>query len=165
MDFSLYISNRDSVFYLPDMDSLTLEKQLHDVQNFVGVFPFDLLPKKPSGDFSLIVNTDNSTQPGDHWLVLSRKDSKMYFIDSFGRNYNDLTFDIDFVKSMRNFIGDEQVRYNQRWLQRLTSNVCGVYCIYFVRELTKHSLSYCLSAFNENLRKNDQYVLNYLNGI
>ena len=44
MDFSLYISNRDSVFHLPDMDSLTLEKRLHDVQNFVGVFPFDLLP-------------------------------------------------------------------------------------------------------------------------
>ena len=153
------------MFHLPDMDSLTLEKQLHDVQNFVGVFPFDLLPKKPSGDFSLIVNTDNSTQPGDHWLVLSRKDSKIYFIDSYGRNYNDLTFDTDFVKSMRNFIGDEQARYNQRWLQRLTSNVCGVYCIYFIKELTKHSFKYCLSVFNENLAKNDQYVLNYLNDI
>ena len=134
------------------MDSLTLKQRLFDVQNFVGVFPFDLLPEKPSGDFSLVVNTDNSTQPGDHWLVLSRKDSKIYFIDSY------------FVNSMRNFIGDEQVRYNQRWLQRLTSNVCGVYCIYFIKELTKHSLKYCLSVFNENLTKNDQYVLDYLDG-
>ena len=147
------------------MDSLTLKQRLFDVQNFVGVFPFDLLPEKPSGNFSLVVNTDNSTQPGDHWLVLSRKGSKIYFIDSYGRNYNDLMFDADFVNSMRNFIGDEQVRYNQRWLQRLTSNVCGVYCIYFVKELTKHSLNYCLSVFNENLAKNDQYVLNYLNSI
>ena len=151
--------------YLSDMDSLTLEKRLSDVQNFVGVFPFDLLPDKPGGDFSLVVNTDNSTQPGDHWLVLSRKGSKFYFIDSYGRNYNDATFDEGFVNTIKNFIGNERIRHNHRWLQRLTSNVCGVYCVYFVRELTKHTLNNCLSVFNNNLTKNDQYVLNYLNGI
>jgi len=148
------------------MDSLTLDKQLSSVQHFLGAYPFDLLPDKPyNGDFSLVINTDKSTLPGDHWLVLLRKDSTVYFIDSYGRNYNDFTFEKDFTNTVKKYVGDEKIHHNKIWLQRLTSNVCGMYCVYFVRELVEHNLGSCLAMFSDNLAKNDQYVLNYLKSI
>ena len=148
------------------MDSLTLDTQLGSVQHFLGAYPFDLLPSKPHTiDFSLVINTDKSTLPGDHWLVLLRKDSTVYFIDSYGRNYNDFTFEKDFTNTVKKYVGDEKIHHNKIWLQRLTSNVCGMYCVYFVRELVEHNLGSCLAMFSDNLAKNDQYVLNYLNSI
>ena len=148
------------------MDSLTLDKQLSSVQHFLGAYPFDFLPDKPyNGDFSLVINTDKSTLPGDHWLVLLRKDSTVYFIDSYGRNYNDFTFEKDFTNTVKKYVGDEKIHHNKIWLQRLTSNVCGMYCVYFVRELVEHNLGSCLAMFSDNLAKNDQYVLNYLKSI
>ena len=148
------------------MDSLTLDKQLSSVQHFLGAYPFDLLPPKPrTVDFSLVINTDKSTLPGDHWLVLLRKDSTVYFIDSYGRNYNDFTFEKDFTNTVKKYVGDEKIHHNKIWLQRLTSNVCGMYCVYFVRELVEHNLGSCLAMFSDNLAKNDQYVLNYLKSI
>ena len=148
------------------MDSLTLDKQLSSVQHFLGAYPFDLLPPKPRTiDFSLVINTDKSTLPGDHWLVLLRKDSTVYFIDSYGRNYNDSTFEKGFTDSIKNYVGDEKIHHNKMWLQRLTSNVCGVYCVYFIRELVERNLGSCLTMFSDNLAKNDQYVLNYLKSI
>ena len=148
------------------MDGLTLDKQLNIVQHFLGTYPFDLLPPKPrTVDFSLVINTDKSTLPGDHWLVLLRKDSTVYFIDSYGRNYNDFTFEKDFTNTVKKYVGDEKIHHNKIWLQRLTSNVCGMYCVYFVRELVEHNLGSCLAMFSDNLAKNDQYVLNYLKSI
>ena len=148
------------------MDSLTLDKQLSGVRHFLGAYSFDLLPDKPyNGDFSLVINTDKSTLPGDHWLVLLRKDSTVYFIDSYGRNYNDFTFEKDFTNTVKKYVGDEKIHHNKIWLQRLTSNVCGMYCVYFVRELVEHNLGSCLAMFSDNLAKNDQYVLNYLKSI
>ena len=43
--------------------------------------------------------------------------------------------------------------------------VCGVYCVYFIRELVERNLGSCLTMFSDNLAKNDQYVLNYLKNI
>ena len=57
------------------------------------------------------------------------------------------------------------MHHNKIWLQRLTSNGCGVYCVYIIKELTECNLGSCLTMFRDNLAKNDQYVLNYLNSI
>ena len=149
----------------PKMDTLDIDKKLADVSVFQGAFAYDILPPKPDEDFSLVINTSDSTLPGDHWLVLLRKDTKIYFIDSYGRNYSDPTFDANFTKTITNYIGGEKIFHNKKWLQRLTSNACGAYCIYFIRELNKQSFRSCLSVFSVDLMKNDKYVLKYLDNI
>lgn len=147
------------------MDTLEIDKQLADVKPFLGAFAYDLLPGKPINDFSVVINTSISTLPGDHWLLLLRKKEKLYFIDSYGRNLNDSTFDVGFVKVMKDYLGNEKIYYNKRWLQQLTSNTCGAYCIYFIRELGKRSFSDCLSIFSEDLVANDKTILDYLSNL
>lgn len=80
------------------MDTLEIDKTLADVSHFRGAFAYDILPPKLDEDFSLVVNTGNSSSPGDHWLVLQRRHGRIYFIDSYGRNYNDATFETIFTK-------------------------------------------------------------------
>ena len=98
--------------------------------------------------------------------------SKLYSDDhSVVRNESTLiekelpTFEKGFTDTIKSYVGDEKAQHNKIWLQRLTSNVCGVYCVYFIRELTERNLGSCLTMFSGNLAENDQYVLNYLKNI
>jgi hypothetical protein len=53
---------------------------------FIGVYASDTIPKFPrSGLVCCIVNIDNHTQAGTHWLGLAKKGSRVYLYDSFGR--------------------------------------------------------------------------------
>ena len=49
--------------------------------NFIGVFPLDKLPSKIYYGDKLIVNTDTSNLPGEHWLAASYR--KPGIIDAF----------------------------------------------------------------------------------
>ena len=52
------------------MDTLQIDKKI-TAPGFLGAFPYDEIPEKPKSDaFSLVINTESSKEPGDHWLVL-----------------------------------------------------------------------------------------------
>ena len=129
----------------------------------MGTFAFDELPKQPSSElFSLVVNTSSSREPGDHWLCLVYKKSVYYFLDSYGRDLQDLTFSQDFVKTIKNYVGQTKIMYQKKLLQQLTSNVCGDYCIYFISKLVDKSFTSVLSVFSTDLKKNDEFVFKYV---
>ena len=50
--------------------------------DYIGTFPSDKIPKKNG---YMIVNLDNSSQGGSHWIALYQKNGKKYVYDSFGR--------------------------------------------------------------------------------
>jgi len=51
------------------MDSLQIESVIKN-KRFIGVFPRDKLPKDIKDTFSaLIVNTDSSSEKGEHWIA------------------------------------------------------------------------------------------------
>ena len=147
------------------MNTRDIDQKLADISQFRGAYACDLLPAKPNGDFSVVINTDDSSASGDHWLVLARKNEKLFFIDSYGRDYRDPTFDPNFKKLIMNYIGEEKVVCNRKWLQRMTSNVCGEYCVYFIRELSEKSFRSCFSVFGVNLAANDLLVLTYVKSL
>ena len=147
------------------MNTVEIDKKLAAVSQFKGAYACDLLPAKPEGDFSVVINTDDSSASGDHWLVLARKNGKLFFIDSYGRHYKDPTFNPNFKKLIMNYIGKEKAVCNRKWLQRLTSNVCGEYCVYFIKELSEKSFRSCFSVFGANLEKNDLLVLKYVENL
>ena len=144
------------------MDTLEIDEILDDVAGFLGAFAYDILPEKPSDDFSMVVNTSSSSSSGDHWVVLCRKKARLYFIDSYGRTLKSRYFPRDFVNKLTTYIGQEKFSCNEKWLQRLTSNTCGAYCVYFIRELSTKSFRSCLSVFTEDLKANDTIVSSYL---
>ena len=144
------------------MDTLQIDKKI-TAPGFLGAFPYNEIPQKPKSDtFSLVINTESSKESGDHWLVLLYKKPYFYFMDSYGRTLHEQSFPSQFTSTIKNYIGNARYKFNKNLLQRLTSNVCGDYCIYFIMEMSKKSFEKVLSVFGDNLSKNDKYVELYV---
>lgn len=56
------------------MNTLDIDTCLKTIPDFLGAFPFNELPTKPNGDFSVVINTNADI--GEHWLALVRKDKE-----------------------------------------------------------------------------------------
>ena len=92
----------------------------------------DLLPeKKPLDMKAYIVNTDLSTDLGEHWVAIYfRRDQAIYF-NSYGRQpeeYNVLPF---LERNSTRWI------HNAECIQSPWSKVCGMWCIYIIHQLNK----------------------------
>ena len=92
---------------------------------FEGVFAADQIPKHvrsyPAG---MIINTDPSHLPGEHWLALHFPSAKeVEFFDSYG--FPPVAYGNHFTKALE----DKQVTRNRKSLQSADSNVCSYYCL------------------------------------
>ena len=90
------------------MDTLQSDLAIK-AKGFFGAFPYDDLPEKAVGDFSIVVNTAPSNQAKTHWLALLYKSKKWYFLDSYGRTLTDDTFSNSFVKVIKDYTGGKLV--------------------------------------------------------
>jgi hypothetical protein len=57
----------------------------NNIKGYKGCFPYDLMPKLKNNQ-CVIINIDDSTQSGTHWVGIYKKDNTQYCYDSFGRN-------------------------------------------------------------------------------
>ena len=147
------------------MDTTQLDQKI-TAPGFLGAFPYDQMPPKPDSEvFSIILNTDPETEPGDHWIALVYKTPYFYFCDSYGRTLHDSTFPSALSTTVKNFIGKTGHESNTKFLQQLTSNVCGDYCVYFIQEMAKTSFARTMRVFSTNLKSNDRFVKNYVNNL
>ena len=146
------------------MDTTQINKKI-SVPGFLGTFGYDHLPPRKEEDFSLVINTEVTSEPGAHWIALVKKDKLLYFLDSYGRNVKHPTFPTGFQKAVLKYIGDSRWKFNPLLLQQLISNVCGEYCVYFIQELAKGGLTKALSIFSDNSVENDKLVLEYVNNL
>lgn len=133
-----------------------------EIKTFCGAFAYDEIPKLPNGEWSIIVNTAPSSDPGEHWIAIIFKDGVTYFMDSYGREVDvrENTFSSSFVRKVMSIVRGYLV-CNRKLLQQLTSNACGYYALYFVERLSIDSMKNALKPFSENLKSNDMYVYNY----
>ena len=103
---------------------------------FKGVYAIDQLPriildKRPC---ALIVNLDPSWKPGSHWVAifLEDKGGPAHYFDSFGRP----PFD-DAIISFLNRHSKQGWIYNGTRYQSISSTLCGIYCIAFLKSLAR----------------------------
>ena len=143
------------------MDTTELNAIIN-VPGFLGTYPYDALPTKPEGDYSIVVNTSPSKDPGSHWLALVLQKGNLYFLDSYGRSVRDQTFSQQFKDAIIEYMGGNKIIHNRKWLQSLSSNVCGEYCIYFIQETHRVGYRKMLHVFTDNFKFNDLIVLNYV---
>jgi hypothetical protein len=143
------------------MNTFQINFLLEKFDCFIGVYPRNLLPRKPIKirPCALIINTDKSTEPGEHWvaLYLSKNTYAEYF-DSFGFSPNHIEI-IKFLQ--RNKI--KKIVYNTNQLQSLTSLTCGAYCVLFVK-FRFSNLNFCdlINFFSTNSENNDIASLSLL---
>ena len=147
------------------MDGLSTDEidERLKIPSFLGAFPYDELPEKPDGDFSLIINTEPSTEPGDHWLPIIFKKRVFYFLDSFGRVPTSPLFRPEFKKTVKEYMQGDRRRCNSKLIQYVFSNACGFYSIYFIKEMQSKSMIKTMEIFTDNLKKNDLMVTDIVN--
>ncbi|CAL1672694.1 unnamed protein product [Lasius platythorax] len=97
---------------------------------FRGVFMRDSLPiggiyRNESG----IVNLDNTTGPGTHWVAYAKRGNRAIYFDSFGnlRPPNELV----------RYFGRNvtKIQYNHTPVQTYDQSICGQLCLQFLRTI------------------------------
>jgi hypothetical protein len=109
------------------MDTKTIKRLLKQYKCFKGVFPSDRLPYSSKLPLNIIVNTDPSHKPGQHWVSISiNKFGRGYYFDSFGLP--------PMVKDIINFLNKKSSAgwsYNKIQVQNIKSSTCGNYCVLY----------------------------------
>lgn len=105
------------------LNELDLHKYTKHISHFRGVFMRDNLPKKPLKYECGIVNLDNSSGSGTHWVAYYKKNSIVKYFDSFGN----LQPPVEII----NYLGDN-IRYNYNSYQVYDTVICGHLCLKFL---------------------------------
>ena len=128
--------------------------------NFKGTFPCDQIPHSAENEHSYVINTDPMGLPGSHWCALVIRGNNAYFFDSFGRFYNNQSFPVIFRENLRKICFDKKVVFQNKVLQGFHSNTCGEYCVYFIKQMSKHvNFNTIFRDFTQNLKANDKKIM------
>jgi hypothetical protein len=78
----------------------------------------------------IILNTDESTGPGEHWCAAFISETKhCEYFDPLGAPPNNELFDYFFIPHLSKFA--KTIEYNTVAVQSIEAKTCGPHCIYF----------------------------------
>ena len=129
-------------------------------RRYKGVFPADQTPRHLSDYNYFIANTDNSNEPGEHFVVIFKRKKKNYLFDP-------LAYPIEFYPDLQESFGGEEspilVNPNKP-VQDLSSQFCGFFCALFcLAELEKVDKKISLRKFRKKmLLSNDEICIQNL---
>ena len=137
-----------------------IDRVMEKEESFRGTYPCDQVPNFTDNEYSIIINVDNSTLPGSHWTALVVRGNNAYYFDSFGRLYDNFSFPADYRESLQKICLGKKVVFQNRVLQGFHSNMCGEYCVYFIKQLGKRfNFNEIFRGFTENLNSNDKKII------
>lgn len=119
------------------LSNTDLTEHLQDVDGFVGVCSYDLLPRLKDAEFC-VVNTDNvlhiydPPEGGHHWLTVCREGNRLLVFDSFGRTLRQMEIDYTEPRLESYFhlaYPECELYSNTQVLQDMSTAVCGHYAI------------------------------------
>ena len=132
-----------------------IEYLLQNVDHFLGCFPLDGLPSFPTSfQKSIIINTQPSGHPGEHWVALVLTETNCYYFDSFGLPTVPLNIKMYLQPHYK------EITYLDYRIQDSSSNYCGAYCVSFVLHV-QDNLSYDQFIghyHSDNLLENDEIL-------
>ena len=131
-----------------------MQKYYQNEPRFNGVYSRDNLTKIKDGAY--IINLDEYTDIGTHWVALYVRNSDVTYFDSFGVEH--------IPKEIKAFIGRSlSVTTNIFRIQAFDSIMCGYFCIGFIDfMLAGKTLTEYKNLFSpNNFKKNDSITLKY----
>ena len=102
------------------LSNIFINNLLKDNKNFKGCFSKDQISLIENNK-SIIINLNNSNEPGSHWITLKRVKNTIFVFDSFGIGYLPMTI----FKVYKNF----KIITNIYRIQHISSNLCGMFCV------------------------------------
>lgn len=137
--------------------SKILEKDTYTKNIFLGVFSIDSLPV-PLYPSCFVINTATSYEEGEHWLAIYYgKNRTATFFDSYGNHPEKFCLEhyMDRTAIKWNF--------NKKQLQSFESNICGYYCVLFLKMKSRSvELDEFLNLFTNDSKKNDMIIKNLI---
>ena len=129
-------------------------KYFENESRFNGVYSRDNLPNKTK-DGAYIINPDEYSDTGTHWVALWVNIDNVTYFDSFGVQH--------IPKEIKTFIKNKNVKTNIFRIQAYDSIMCGYFCIAFIDFMLKgKSLTEYTNLFSSNdFKKNGDTILNY----
>ena len=121
---------------------------------FNDVYSRDNLPNEIM-DGAYVINLDEYSDIGTHWIALYVKNNSITYFDSFRVEH--------IPKEIKEFIKNRNIKTNIFGIQAYDSIMCGYFCIGFIdfmfkgKTLTEYTNLFSPSDFT----KNDDIILNY----
>ena len=128
-------------------------KYYENKSRFNGVYSRDNLSKIKDGAY--IINLDEYSDIGTHWVALWVTNNNATYFNSFGVEH--------IPKEIIKFIENRNIKTNIFRIQAYDSIMCGCFCIAFIDFMLKgKSLTEYTNLFSPNdFKKNDDTVLKY----
>ena len=135
------------------LTNFEIQKYYQNEPRFNGVYSRDNLPKIKDGAY--IINLDEYSDIGTHWVALYVQNNDVIYFDSFGVEH--------IPKEIKTFISNKNIKTNIFRIQAYDSIMCGYFCIGFIDfMLAGKSLTEFTNLFlPNNFKKNDDIILNY----
>ena len=129
-------------------------KYYENQSRFNGVYSRDNLPNKIK-DGTYVINLDEYSDIGTHWIALHVKNNGITYFDSFGVEH--------IPEEIIKFIGHKNLIANIFRIKAYDSIMCGYFCIGFIDFMFKEkTLSEYTYLFSPNdFKRNDDIILNY----
>ena len=125
---------------------LIVQKYYQNEYKFNGVYSKDNLPERKSvkiKDEAYIINLDEYSDIGTHWITLYVQNNNVIYFDSF---------EVEQIpKEIKKFIGNKNTKTNIFRIQAYDSIMCGYFCIGFIDfMLAKETLTEFTNLFSPN---------------
>ena len=136
------------------MTNFEIQKYYQNEPRFNGVYSRDNLPKLKDGAY--VINLDEYSHIGTHWLALYVRNNDITYFDSFGVEH--------IPKEIKTFIGrPSSIKTNIFRIKAYDPIMCGYFCIGFIDfMLAGKTLTKFTNLFPpNNFKKNDNTILNY----
>ena len=95
------------------------------IKNFRGVFLRDQLPKKPRKNECGIMNLDDSSGDGTHYIAWYKQNNNKYYFDGYG-----IQPPIEMISYLQ-----KPIYYNTERIQPDDTVVCGHLCVFVLKKL------------------------------
>ena len=128
-------------------------KYYENESRFNGVSSRDNLSKIKDGAY--IINLDEYSDIGTHWVALWVNNNNVTYFDSFGVEHS--------PKEIVKFIENRNIKTNIFRIQAYDSIMCGYFCIGFIDFMFKgKSLTNYTNLFSPNdIKENDNTILKH----
>ena len=110
------------------MTNFDTQTYYQNESRFIGVYSRDNLPDKIK-DGAYVINLDEYSDIGNHWIVLYVNNKTVTYFDSFGLEH--------IPKEVKKFIGNRNIISNIYRIQNFDSIMCGYFCIGFIDYMFK----------------------------
>ena len=124
------------------LTNFEIMKYYENESRFNGVYSRDNLPNKIK-DGAYVINLDEYSDIGTHWIALYVKNNDITYFDSFGVEH--------IPKEIKAFIKNKYIKVNIFKIQAYDSIMCRYFCVGFIKFMLKgKSLTAYTNLFSLN---------------